>query len=602
NCRMLLATWGLILLCTTAVRCNAGVFPNLCAGERKGATEVLPHEMKMTTSYKVSAVFTDWTKNTTMMIDEIRKEGDYVIEIGTMDNRIKWSTMNNQLLRSNKTDCSVVDESNIFSIPQAMSDVLPLNVSSLSDLLNSIIDKNIPGINNYSRIVSGVEGIGFVGCLNVSNSSSSVVALEVVYAGRGSLEPPSEFKNPLVLSVSLAYYSNFSDPNSPMLHRISLDFSPFRDSSEIKSYLEIPHGQVCNGLDAANISVTFPEKFEGIYSKVDSGSVLTTKLMYESKRGLRAESVVNGTALLLNKTLSKDDYLVVHDVPRGMQFVFSSSSPCLIRSIPHETIDNKVSDAIYVFLPHFDSLNFSIYNNVTLQSISVLEYRSVWENNVIEVFVRNSLLERISIYSKMVLQSVSYLAVKDEDSFGDNTDVSSLLNGCFASSSNNLVSFVLKGVPTDKVMEMREDLVSNTIAATLTNLPNATIAPYRLSFFYVEVGEGDSKKDTRVIMKVADEWDQSTEITASQFITNINKTYPRGFSFHISDTEIWTPTDDPLVNPMTRFVPSFNGYTGGSMLVMGLFMIMAGVVVGAGGVYIIFRRQNISTLAYQVFE
>lgn len=43
-------------------------------------------------------------------------------------------------------------------------------------------------------------------------------------------------------------------------------------------------------------------------------------------------------------------------------------------------------------------------------------------------------------------------------------------------------------------MEMREDLVSNTIAATLTNLPNATIAPYRLSFFYVEVGEGDSKK------------------------------------------------------------------------------------------------------------
>lgn len=44
--------------------------------------------------------------------------------------------------------------------------------------------------------------------------------------------------------------------------------------------------------------------------------------------------------------------------------------------------------------------------------------------------------------------------------------------------------------------------------------------------------------DTRVIMKVADEWDQSTEITASQFITNINETYPRGFSFHMSDTEV----------------------------------------------------------------
>lgn len=69
--------------------------------------------------------------------------------------------------------------------------------------------------------------------------SNDKYIFQVVYAGRGSLEPPSEFKNPLVLSVSLAYYSNFSDPNSPMLHRISLDFSPFRDSSEIKSYLEV---------------------------------------------------------------------------------------------------------------------------------------------------------------------------------------------------------------------------------------------------------------------------------------------------------------------------------------------------------------------------
>lgn len=48
--------------------------------------------------------------------------------------------------------------------------------------------------------------------------------------------------------------------------------------------------------------------------------------------------------------------------------------------------------------------------------------------------------------------------------------------------------------------------------------------------------------------------------------------------------------------------PSFNGYTGGSMLVLGIFMIMLGVALGVGGVALVSRRQRLSTLAYQVFE
>ncbi|VDM58710.1 unnamed protein product, partial [Angiostrongylus costaricensis] len=58
-----------------------------------------------------------------------------------------------------------------------------------------------------------------------------------------------------------------------------------------------------------------------------------------------------------------------------------------------------------------------------------------------------------------------------------------------------------------------------------------------------------------------------------------------------------------------RYTPSssssisgYVGYTGGAMFVLGVFTLVLGVTIGAGGVFFVTRRQRISTLAYQVFE
>uniref|UniRef100_A0A0M3IVU2 Peptidase_M16_C domain-containing protein n=1 Tax=Ascaris lumbricoides TaxID=6252 RepID=A0A0M3IVU2_ASCLU len=55
----------------------------------------------------------------------------------------------------------------------------------------------------------------------------------------------------------------------------------------------------------------------------------------------------------------------------------------------------------------------------------------------------------------------------------------------------------------------------------------------------------------------------------------------------------WAPTPSP---------PSFNGYTGGSMFVLGVFMLLLGVGIGVGGMFFVWKRQRITGLAYQVFE
>ncbi|VDK31589.1 unnamed protein product [Gongylonema pulchrum] len=54
--------------------------------------------------------------------------------------------------------------------------------------------------------------------------------------------------------------------------------------------------------------------------------------------------------------------------------------------------------------------------------------------------------------------------------------------------------------------------------------------------------------------------------------------------------------------PMPAPAPSFRGYTGGSMFVLGFFMLLLGAAIGVGVVYFVWKRQHLGSLAYQVFE
>ena len=90
------------------------------------------------------------------------------------------------------------------------------------------------------------------------------------------------------------------------------------------------------------------------------------------------------------------------------------------------------------------------------------------------------------------------------------------------------------------------------------------------------------------------------------------------WSFNVED-KVWTATKGslskyPLPPPPSPPEP-FQGYTGGSMFILGLFSLVFGAAIGkatrkepkkdfsgAGALFFITRRQRISTLAYQVFE
>uniref|UniRef100_A0A0N4UEW5 Lectin n=1 Tax=Dracunculus medinensis TaxID=318479 RepID=A0A0N4UEW5_DRAME len=54
--------------------------------------------------------------------------------------------------------------------------------------------------------------------------------------------------------------------------------------------------------------------------------------------------------------------------------------------------------------------------------------------------------------------------------------------------------------------------------------------------------------------------------------------------------------------PLPPPIPTFTGYSGGSMFVLGFFMLLIGITTGIGVMFFIWRRQRLSGLAYQVFE
>ncbi|PIO75587.1 hypothetical protein TELCIR_02363, partial [Teladorsagia circumcincta] len=101
----------------------------------------------------------------------------------------------------------------------------------------------------------------------------------------------------------------------------------------------------------------------------------------------------------------------------------------------------------------------------------------------------------------------------------------------------------------------------------------------------------------------------TAEASSSELLQKLNETISKGdWKFSVASAEGKTEDWTVAAHSLNRYAPSsssntgYVGYTGGAMFVLGLFSLVLGVAIGAGGVFFVTKRQRISTLAYQVFE
>ncbi|KAK6056968.1 hypothetical protein COOONC_05517 [Cooperia oncophora] len=192
------------------------------------------------------------------------------------------------------------------------------------------------------------------------------------------------------------------------------------------------------------------------------------------------------------------------------------------------------------------------------------------------------------------------------------------IRACFVQSSqaqdgNNTFVLEVKSKSVKDVYSRGVETVSAALANALSQI--APINPNRVRAFY-DSGPDNSLRVFFSVDEKADvkpsavpKYNYTAEVASSDLLSKLNETISKGdWKFSVTTSEGKTEDWTVAARSLSRYAPSsssktgYSGYTGGAMFVLGLFSLVLGVAIGAGGVFFVTKRQRISTLAYQVFE
>ncbi|VDL83333.1 unnamed protein product [Nippostrongylus brasiliensis] len=447
-------------------------------------------------------------------------------------------------------------------------------------------------------VVAGLEGVRWVSCRNATNGTANL-QLEVIYAGeKGSLQPPSkEFNNPLVLSVRISEYGNFSD-NSTLKSKLSVEFDQYDvPSAEYSSLLMIPTGTVCEGWKEAAIPLNVSDPFSVLIETVDEKKSKQETMVYYSPKERLA--VVSGSKqgdsfpFFKEKNVADGVSSVVHDFKRGYEYALNQRGCVNLLALPSDSADVKSSDGALSMrsvteLLVTPELKFGKYGQIKADDGREHDiYRAVDNKtqDIVELHFDGDQLISSSIYK--LLDGQPNLSSYTKYSHVPSAVPSQLdehMRACFAMFSsefpdNNTFIFEVKSRSVKDVYSQGVEAVTSSLADALSQV--APINPLRVRAFY----DSGSDKSLRVFFSV----DEKPSVAPAGVPT-----------YNFTD---WVVTAHSLKRysaPAEKH--EYSGYTGGAMFVLGVFSLVIGVAIGAGGVFFATKRQRISTLAYQVFE
>ncbi|CAJ0596042.1 unnamed protein product [Cylicocyclus nassatus] len=598
--------------------------------------ESLP-AFKVPQPYKITGVITNWTNKTVAAITELAKSDQITTLVSDRDSTLHYLFTNpDSRFLHNQTSgkCAASSSSPLSAYPQLS--LVAKDLSSLSTMISGLMNfsKSSPGEFRDNRVVAGVEGVRWVACVSGTNATSSL-QVEVIFAGDSdqSLKPPSPaFNNPLLLFVRVAEFGNFSD-NSTLKSVLSVELDSYNViAPEDERLFETPAGTVCDGWKEAKIPLNVSDKFSAVVQNVDDKKMESESMLYYSP----AEEmvIISGARqsdmfpFVNEKGVPSDASLVIHDFNKGYEYALDSSRCVRLSPLPNNTADvlstaqGVLSIAPIANMLIAPELKFGNYGRLLASNGQMLDiYRAVdgKTNDVVEAHFDGVQLESYAVY-KLVNQ-VPVLSTFMRFIHGP-TDIvptfSERIRSCFTQSApsfdeNNTFIFDVKSKTVKDVHSVGVETVSLALGNALAQV--APINPYRIRVFY----DTNAAKTLRVFFSIDEKssvvpsavqkYNYTAEVPSAVLIEKLNATIVQGdwkFSVPTIDKkqEDWVVAAKSLSRyaPPTHVVPTYMGYTGGAMFVLGIFSMILGVAIGAGGVFFITKRQRISTLAYQVFE
>ncbi|KAL6732139.1 hypothetical protein Aduo_002931 [Ancylostoma duodenale] len=609
-----------------------------CTQPTPQKNESLPEKLKkFPETYKVSGVISSLTNKTAASIVELAKPGQLSTLISDRNASLHWISMGTDpkfLHNETSGKCSASTESPLsaYTLLSAVSK----NPFSLSTLVSDLVDfsKNTQGVFRDNRFVAGVEGVRWVACVNGTNGTGNV-QVEVVFAGDSdqSLKPPSPaFDNPLLLSLRIAEFGNFSD-NTTVRSQLSVEFDSYSVVSADSDHMFWPpRGVICDGWKEDKIPLNVTDPFSALVQYVDEKKVQTESTVYYSPAeqmvvvsGARRGDVV---PFINEQGVPAEASSVVHDFSKGYEYSLDSTRCVRLSALPNNTADVLSSPEGVLSLGPVESLlfasdlKFGHYGQLPAASGRMMDmYRAVdtKTNDVVEALFDGNKLTSYATYKLVnglpVLSSYMRLAEVPSEVV---PSLHGRIRSCFTQSSsafneNNTFTFEVKSKSVKDVYSYGVETVSSALASALAQV--APINPFRVRVFY-DTGADKSLRvffsideKTDVKPSVVPKYNYTEEVSSSALLEKLNTTISQG------DWKFSVPTADKkqeewivAAKSLSRYAPpapsgsTYSGYTGGAMFVLGIFALLLGVAIGAGSVFFITKRQRISTLAYQVFE
>ncbi|KJH48259.1 hypothetical protein DICVIV_05621 [Dictyocaulus viviparus] len=583
---------------------------------------------------EVTGVISDWISENVSAFVEVVNADRVSTSLSSRNKTFsQWITIradNNTFVYNGTTgQCDKSNSSLLQSFPQLSK--ITKNLTSMSSLIKGLVDfsNKYRGKLSSNKIVAGIEGVYWVSCADGVDGSINL-QVEVVFAGKKSFEPPT-YDNPLVLFVQIAEYGNFSD-NSTLISQLSLTFNSYDLLSEDDNRLFMPPpGVICNGWKEEQVPVNFSDPFSVLIEVTDDQKHHYESIVHYSAsqkvvmvKGARKDGIIP----FINEQNVPDNVItVVHDFSTGYEYQLDHSQCVNLSALPSESEDVVVSNSTYTMRPVLNILlspeiSFGNYGKLMSENGRLhTVYRGIKNktNEKVEVHLDGDQLYSYTIFknvgkemlisSNMRLTPTPYTTI---DSVMEN------MQGCFAQSahtdsSNSTFTIDVRSKSLKDVYEHGIGKVTLAIAKALSEV--APVNPLRVRAFF------DSGNDNllRVFFSVEEKTDikpslvpgynYTAEVPTLVLIEKLNGTVSHGdWKFSVSTSGMNAEEWVVAAKSLRRYTPSspdpitYYGYTGGAMFVLGVFTLVLGVGIGAGGVFFVTRRQRISNLAYQVFE
>ncbi|EFO24229.2 hypothetical protein LOAG_04260 [Loa loa] len=600
--------------------------------DHKKKNDSLPKTLALKSNYKVVVRHTNWITNVTSLITESRTTDQTHITVSSRSTGTTHFILGSRSYTYNETSCTVLPSAAampaVYLQPQ-LAESFNFTGTSMAELITSLLHYNF----NYGHLqneteVGGIDAVLWLGCGKIHGK---IMQLEAAYAGEHSQKSySSAVKNPYILSLRL---SAFNATNKMLIGYDSAEITQLEmlpDDSQLKT--ELPEGLYCNGFPEAKRPTMFPNQFEMSFDYTD----VNGKVIHDIDGRIRL--------FMGNATIPEGvtNIHIVHDFQYGLQYLLDGENNVCnsvsaidenfgdVQTMNASTKEIELKKPTQLFLSSNDSVFYyagkRIVDNIPLDvyvtkisssptTSTVIEMLYTTEDWVVETAVApflHSIVQYHKNESGRETKTIIRLHSFKNDSGSGIPPTSPSIYPCLKLVEDsylyiNIKNTTLKDLESFGIGRVREGLreavahVANISVLRIANFFFKQIQENVVAFFVIGEASG---------VKPANTWNRSNETSAESAVNLLNATLKEKdikFPIFIGHRLVMLSLSKASLGIIPSVwaplpMPTFRGYTGGSMFVLGFFMLLLGAALGVGIVYFIWKRQRFSGLAYQVFE